>query len=194
MSVAPRSRRLNSSILPRFRSQPIHACSPRSTAGRGETGRSGWRGPSPNLRLSASTPVARAVEDRRVLRRVGGVGVGEVAENREVDAGIEIAEREHLDVFEQRVDAVGARQHRRDDDHRAGGVGNAVGEVEARQPLRADDVDDRPLDARDREVARRQQHEQRDEDLDGGRGARAAARRRTAAASRAPVAIAIAPR
>ena len=60
-----------------------------------------------------------------------------------MDARIEIAEREHLDVLEQRVDAGRARQHRRDDDHRAGVLGNAGGEIEARQPLRADEVDDR---------------------------------------------------
>ena len=57
-----------------------------------------------------------------------------------MDARIEIAERQHLEVLEQRVDAVDAGQQRRHDDHRAGVVGHAVGEVEPRQPLRADDA------------------------------------------------------
>ena len=42
-----------------------------------------------------------------------------------MDARIEVAEREHLDVLQQRRHRVGARQQRRHDDHRAGVVRNA---------------------------------------------------------------------
>ena len=54
------------------------------------------------------------------------------------------------------------------------------------------DVDHRPLDAGDREVARRQQDQERDENLDGRRGARVprVARRRRRAGSRSTIAIA----
>ena len=61
--------------------------------------------------------VARAASRRR--------RVGEVAEDREVDVRIEVAERQHLEVLEQRRHRLGARQHRRHDDHRARVVGNA---------------------------------------------------------------------
>ena len=103
VSVAPRSSRLNSSILPRLRSQPIHACSRafqrRSRWNRKK--RSAWS--APNRRLSVLDAGARARRESR--RRPGSsrrVGVGEVAEDREVDVRIEVAEREHLDVLEQR--------------------------------------------------------------------------------------------
>ena len=45
--------------------------------------------------------------------RVGRRRVGEVAEDGEMDARIEVAEREHLQVLQQRGDAVGAGQQRR---------------------------------------------------------------------------------
>ncbi len=83
-------------------------------------------------------PVARRGEDRVVAGQVARVGVGEVAEDREVDVRIEVAERQHLEVLEQRRHRVDAREQRRHDDHRPRVVGNAVGEVEARQPPRRD--------------------------------------------------------
>ena len=88
------------------------------------------------------------------------VGVGEVAEDREMDARIEVAEREHLDVLEQRRHRGGARQHRRHDDHRAGVVRNAIGEVEAGQAARRDRPGDHALSERDRDVGRRNEQEQ----------------------------------
>ena len=47
-------------------------------------------------------PVARGGENRRVVGQLARVGVGEVAEDREMDVRIEVAERQHLEVLEQR--------------------------------------------------------------------------------------------
>ena len=44
---------------------------------------------------------ARGVEDRLVLRHLARGGVREIAEDREVDARIEVAQRQHLEVLEQ---------------------------------------------------------------------------------------------
>ena len=113
----------------------------------------------------------RAFENRGVFRSVDRARIGKVTENREMDAGVEVSQREHLDVFEERIDARGAGQHRGNDDHGPGSVRDAAGKVETRQPFRADRVDNPILDARNREVARRQQHQQRDHEPDGRRGA-----------------------
>ena len=45
---------------------------------------------------------ARGGEDGGVVRQLARFGVGEVAEDREMDVRIEVAEREHLDVLQQR--------------------------------------------------------------------------------------------
>ena len=105
MSVAPRSSRLNSSILPRFRSQPIHACSPHVPLPVAVKQEEAIGVLGAELEVERLDARARAFENRRVSGRVGRARVGEVAEDREMDARIEIAERQHLDVLEQRVDA-----------------------------------------------------------------------------------------
>ena len=103
---------------------------------------------------------ARGGKNRRIAGQLARIGVGEVAEDREVDARIEVAQREHLDVLQQRRHRRGARQQRRHDDHRAGVVWNPIGEVEARQAARRDRPGDHALRERDRDVGRRDQQEQ----------------------------------
>ena len=82
---------------------------------------------SPIERLDAGT---RRRQHRRVTRHVARRGVGEVAQDREVDVRIEIAERQHFEVLQQRRHRRLARQHRRHDDHRPRLGGNRTGELE----------------------------------------------------------------
>ena len=119
VSVAPRSRRLNSSSFPRFRSQPIQAPFARvplahpvkqvEAAGRAVAG--------PRVELGNAAP-GRG-EDRLVSRHGLGGGVGEIAEDGEVDLGIAVAEGQDLQVLEQVGHALDTGQQRRDDHHGA---------------------------------------------------------------------------
>ncbi len=111
------------------------------------------------IRVLGAEPLVEGLDCPRAQRR--GVGGSSGSSRASASAKslriakwmmrVEVAEREHLDVLEQRRDRVGARQHRRHDDHRAGVVGNAVREVEARQPTGRDRPGDDALrDARSR--------------------------------------------
>ena len=82
-------------------------------------------------------PGTGGAQDRRVLRHLARRGVREVAEDREVDARIEVAERQHLEVLEQLRDPLDARQERRHDDHGPRALRHAAQEVEAGQPPRS---------------------------------------------------------
>ena len=92
VSAAPRSRRLNSSILPRLRSHPIHTPSRGVPSARAveeveavAARRCAWRA------FSASMPARPRVEDLLVLRQLGVGGVGEVGEQREVEVRVQVA-------------------------------------------------------------------------------------------------------
>ncbi len=113
----------------------------------------------------------RGVENRRVARPFARVGVGEVAEDREVDPRIEVAQREHLDVLQQRRDPVDARQQRRHDDHRAGRRRHALREIEAGQAARRDRPHDRAVRERERDVRGRDQQEQHQRRQEANAGA-----------------------
>ena len=131
--------------------------------------------------LGAEPPVERldsrprSGNERRIVGQFARVGVGEVAEDRKMKMRVEVAEREHFDVLQQHGDRVGARQHRRHHDHRSRIVGNAVREIEARQPTRRNQPCDGALNDGNRDVGRRygQKHEQcRDAAARGARVAR----------------------
>ncbi len=61
----------------------------------------------------------RRVEDLGVARQRFGGGIAEIAEDREVDVRIDVAERLHLEVREKLGDLLHAIENRRHDDHRA---------------------------------------------------------------------------
>ena len=77
-----------------------------------------------------------------------------------MDVGIEVAERLHLEVLQQALDAGDAAEQRRNDHHRPGALGNAGFEVQPRQPARRHQRGDDALHQLHRELARGQQHEQ----------------------------------
>ncbi len=81
-------------------------------------------------RIEVVNTGARDLEQPLLAGHVLGVGVGEVAEDRKVYAGIAIGDRDHLEVIDQRADAVLARQHRRNDDDGLRVVWNAVEQLE----------------------------------------------------------------
>ena len=83
-------------------------------------------------------PLGRRRDDRFVVVARRRRRVDEVAQDGEVDARIEVAVREHFEVLEQPGHIVETREERRHDDHRAGVVGHAVGEIEPGQPARAE--------------------------------------------------------
>ena len=80
---------------------------------------------------------------------------------REVQPRVGIAERVHLEVRQQLLDGVDAAEQRRHDDHRPALLGDAVLEIEPRQPARPAQSRRQPLHGGRREVAGRQQREQR---------------------------------
>jgi hypothetical protein len=112
------------------------------------------------LAVETLDPVAGGRQNRRIAGHVARIGVHEIAENREVDARIEFAEREHFDVLQERRDRRGARQHRRHDDHRAGFVWNPIREVESRQTARRNRPCDDALRQGDGDVGRRDEKQE----------------------------------
>src|SRR5439155_18780394 len=63
---------------------------------------------------------ASLLEEAGVVRHLGSGGVLEVAEDGEVDVGVHVAERLHLEVLDELPDALAADLQRGDDDHRQG--------------------------------------------------------------------------
>ena len=82
-----------------------------------------------------------------------------------MDVRIQVAERQNLEMLDERVDARHARQQRRHDDDRAGGLGNTVREVEALQAFRRNQPRCQTLDAADRHVRRWNRQQQGDDRL-----------------------------
>jgi hypothetical protein len=116
-------------------------------------------------RVEGFDPLAGGVEQLGVPGGLGRRRVDEVAEDREVDVGIHVADRLHLEVLEKPLDVLRARQQRGDDDHRPAFGRDASGQVEPRQRLRADEPHHGPLDDRDGQVARREEGDQRGQEL-----------------------------
>ena len=81
-------------------------------------------------------PRSRRGQDLVVAGIVALGRVPEVAQDREVDVGIEVAERLHLEMLQQVLDAGDAAEQRRNDHHRPRALGNAGFEVQPRQPAR----------------------------------------------------------
>ena len=97
--------------------------------------------------------------DRERLR------VLEIAEDREVDPGVEVAERLHLQVRQEPVDLPHAAEEHGHDHHGAGALRDPFAEVEAGKPARWHERRHDALNEEYRELARGQQREQ-------GRGGR----------------------
>src|SRR6185503_9295137 len=93
-------------------------------------------------------------DDLGVVRLVLGRRVAQVAENGEMNIGIEIARRLHLEVLGERPHTVHAAEDRRDDGHRAC-VGRKAGELQPWQPPRRDEAAERALYELDGELAGR---------------------------------------
>ena len=106
-------------------------------------------------------PRRRRRDDRRVARHLRLRSIGEVAQDREVDVGVGIAQGEHLEVLDHLFDAGDVLEQRRNDDERARRRRNARGGVDSRQAARRHQPRDQALNDRDRELARRQEQEER---------------------------------
>ncbi len=107
----------------------------------------------------------RRSEDGRVLGHLPGGGIDVVAENREVDAGVEVPEREDLDVVDELLHPAHARQQRGHHHERPGVLGDARREIEAWQRPRGHEACGETLGEGDGHLARRYEHEQRHDDL-----------------------------
>ena len=106
-----------------------------------------------------------------VLRHVAREGVGEIAEDGEVNARVQVAERHDLDVLDQGVNLRHARQQRGHDHHGPCVLGDARQHVEAWKTPGRRQVGGEPLNQRDGDLAGRQDQEQRHPGLRGERGA-----------------------
>ena len=76
--------------------------------------------------------------------------------------GVQVAQRLHLQVFDQPGDSFDGFQECGDDDHRPRALGNPFGQINARQPSRGEERGRQFLDEEDGRVARRQENEERD--------------------------------
>ena len=104
---------------------------------------------------------ARRGQDLGIVRHRLGRRVAHVAQQREVDVRVDVAEGLDFQVGNQFVDALDAVEHRRHDHHGAG-VGRDGHQFEPRQPPRRDQIADDPLHDLDRQLARRHGRQQRD--------------------------------
>ena len=75
-------------------------------------------------------PAPRLLEQRGVVGHLRGGGVREVAQDREVDVGVDVAERLHLEVLDELAYPFAAREQRGHDDHRARALGHAPLQLE----------------------------------------------------------------
>jgi hypothetical protein len=100
-------------------------------------------------------------EDRLVLGHLARGGVDEVAEDREVDARIEVSESQHLDVLDKPGHGGHARQQRGHDHHGSRVVGDSRREFEAGEASRRYPTSGQALHEGDRHLAGRKQQEQR---------------------------------
>ena len=85
----------------------------------------------------------------------------EVGEDREVDFGVEVAERLHLQVRQEPLDVPDAAQEHGHDHHRAGALGDPFAEIEAGEPARRHERGHDALDDEQSEFARGEQREHR---------------------------------
>ena len=92
-------------------------------------------------------------ENVPVLRHLLGGRVGKIAKDREVDTGIDVAERLNLQVVEQLVHARDTGEEGGHDDHRPRVLGDPRGTVEPGEPLWRHHPCRQPLHERDRELA-----------------------------------------
>ena len=88
-----------------------------------------------------------------------------------MDPRIQVAERHDLDVLDQLVDLGHAREQRGHDHHGPRVLGDARLQVEAWETPGGRQTGGQPLNERDRDLAGRQQQEQRHPGLRGERGA-----------------------
>ena len=163
VSVAPRSSRLNSSILPRLRSHPIHRPS-RSFHWRMRWNRK-KRSPPPSacFALSAVMPARAAA---RISRSRGSDSVG--ASGKSVSRAKWTCASKLPRACTSRcamrsIDALDAVEQRRHDHHRSC-RGRDGSELEPSQARRRDHIADDPLQQLHRNFAGRHHREQRDRD------------------------------
>ena len=153
VSVAPRSSRLNSSILPRLRSHPIHRFSCAFHCRVRWNRKNRLPLPSACLSFSASIP-ARAAARISASRGSVSVSASRTSPSRaKCRLRSMISERLDLEVLDQLAGALDAVQDRRNDDHRPRVVRNAR-ELEPRQAARRNQVADDALDDLNRQLAR----------------------------------------
>ena len=104
---------------------------------------------------------ARGLEQRGIFRHVAFGRVNEIAEDGEMNDGIHVRERRHLQSVEQVFDVGnGGEQHRHNHD-RPRVRRQIAAELEALEALRQNEQRDQPLNQADRNFAGRH-HQQRD--------------------------------
>ena len=171
MSVAPRSSRLNSSIFPRLRSQPIHDPS------RGFHWRWRWKRkkrsprPSDRRRLRASMPswaAARIASSSGMSRAGASVKSPRIAKWM---CGSRLPRASTSRCSTSSLDLGHAGEQRGHDHHRPRVRGNPVRELEAGEPPRRGQARGQPLHEGDGQVAGGQEQQQRDHHLHPARRA-----------------------
>ena len=110
--------------------------------------------------VEAGDPLDRRREEPIILRHDLGGGVQPVGEEREVHGAVRIGEVVDFQAIDVLADLALRGQERRHHDERSQARRDAVAQLEARQRPRAEQVRDRAIDERDREVGGRDQREE----------------------------------
>ncbi len=120
--------------------------------------------PVPQAGVQPVDALASRREDGGILGHLRLGRVGEVSQDGEVDAGVEVPEGEHLDVLQEILHAGHAREQGRDDHQGPRVLRDPPLEVESREATRRCDAGGQALDEGDGELARGEEQEERHRD------------------------------
>ncbi len=109
------------------------------------------------LRVEPGDACLRGLENPVIVGHFFGGRIDEVAEDGEMEGGVHVPQRLHLQVLQKSNHPFDALEKRGNDDHRARTGGDPARKIDPRQPSRRDEPCPQLLDEEDGRLARRQE-------------------------------------